>query len=135
MSLGVGLIPVVPILLLPFILVFFVICSRFGIGAWHRGFLLLVVPGIDALAKRLGVNAFDRGARHGAGFRWSVDVWGLAAQKPNEARSSSGAHPRRYEGAALEALLPHRLRSSWSIDVIEPERTSSGAAVRLDGGP
>jgi hypothetical protein len=84
-SLGVGLIPIVPILLLPFILVFLVIVFPiWGLALGILGFLLLVVRGVDALAKRLGVNAFDSATRGvERGFRWVLTFGGLAErQKP-----------------------------------------------------
>jgi hypothetical protein len=85
-SLGVGLIPIVPILLLPFILVFFVIVFPiWGLALGVLGFLLLIVRGVDALAKPLGVNSFDA-ARRGMerGFRWVLTFGGFAERKNPE---------------------------------------------------
>jgi hypothetical protein len=82
-SLGVGLIPIVPILLLPFILVFFVIVFPiWGLALGILGFLLVIIRGVDALAKRLGVNALNP-ARRGMerGFRWVLTFGGFAERK------------------------------------------------------
>jgi hypothetical protein len=82
-TLGVGLIPIVPILLLPFILVFFVIVFPiWGLALGILGFLLVIIRGVDALAKRLGVNALDP-ARRGMerGFRWVLTFGGFAERK------------------------------------------------------
>lgn len=84
MHLGMGLIPIVPILLLPFILVFFVIVFPvWGLALGVLGFLLLLIRGVDALAKRLGVNAFDGAAQGTArAFRWVLTFGGFARKKP-----------------------------------------------------
>jgi hypothetical protein len=82
-SLGVGLIPIVPILLFPFILVFFVIVFPiWGLALGILGFLLVTIRGVDALAKRLGVNALNP-ARRGMerGFRWVLTFGGFAERK------------------------------------------------------
>jgi len=79
-----GLIPIVPILLLPFILVFFVIVFPiWGLALGVLGFTLLLVRGVDALAKRLGVTTFDGAARGmERAFRWVLTFGGLARKRP-----------------------------------------------------
>lgn len=81
-----GLIPVVPILLLPFILVFFVIVFPiWGLALGVLGFFLLIVRGLDAVAKRLGVDAFDSAARGmERAFRWVLTFGGFAERKKPE---------------------------------------------------
>jgi hypothetical protein len=81
--LGMGLIPVVPILLLPFILVFFVVVFPiWGIALGVLGFLLLLVRGLDALATRLGVDALNGAARGmERAFRWVLTFGGFAEGK------------------------------------------------------
>jgi len=82
-ALGMGLIPVVPILLLPVILVFFVIVFPiWGLALGVLGFFLVIIRGIDALAKRLGVNAFDGAAQAMArAFRWVLTFGGFAERR------------------------------------------------------
>lgn len=86
MHLGMGLIPIVPILLLPFILVFFVIVFPiWGLALGVLGFILLVVRGLDALAKRLGIQAVDGAARGmERAFRWVLTFGGFAERKKPE---------------------------------------------------
>ena len=60
MVLGMGLLPIVPILLLPFILIFFIIVFPFwGVALGVLGLLLLILRGLDWLAKKAGSNAVD----------------------------------------------------------------------------
>ena len=86
MQLGLGLIPIVPILLLPFILIFFVIVFPiWGLALGVLGLFLLIIRGLDALAKRLGVDALD-GAAKGMqrAFRWVLTFGGLAQKRKPE---------------------------------------------------
>ena len=86
MILGMELIPIAPIILLPFILVFFVIVFPiWGIALGVLGLVLLIVRGVDSLAKRAGVRAFE-GARSGVekAFRWVLTFGGLARQLKSE---------------------------------------------------
>ena len=54
-----GLLPIAPILLLPFIIVFFVIVFPiWGISLGVLGLLLLIVRALDALGRAAGVNVF-----------------------------------------------------------------------------
>ena len=77
MHLGLGLLPIVPILLLPFIFVFFVIVfPLWGVTLAVLGTLLLLIRGVDWLARRAGVSAFS-GASRAIVCRVSVgsDIW------------------------------------------------------------
>jgi hypothetical protein len=58
-----GLVPIVPILLLPFILIFFVIVFPiWGVALGVLGLLLLIARGLDRLASALAL-AWSRRAR------------------------------------------------------------------------
>ncbi|MEO7086609.1 MAG: hypothetical protein ABI442_12770 [Gemmatimonadaceae bacterium] len=82
-----GLLPIVPILLLPFIIIFFVVVFPFwGIALGVLGLILLAMRGLNWLAHRVGSNALD-GATHGIyrAFRWVLTFGGLALRKPPDA--------------------------------------------------
>jgi len=78
--LGLGLLPIVPILLLPFIFVFFVIVfPLWGVTLAVLGTLLLLVRGADWLARRAGVNALTGASRATfRAFRWVLTFGGLS---------------------------------------------------------
>jgi hypothetical protein len=79
-----GLLPIVPILLLPFILIFFVVVFPFwGVSLGVLGLLLLFMRGINWLAHKAGSSALD-GATNGVyrAFRWVLTFGGLALRKP-----------------------------------------------------
>jgi hypothetical protein len=81
--LGMGLVPIVPILLLPFILIFFVIVFPiWGLALGVLGFFLLVIRGLNVLAKALGSDAME-GAMLGMekAFRWVLTFGGFAQRK------------------------------------------------------
>ena len=82
MQLGLGLVPIVPILLLPFILVFFILVfPLWGLALAVLGFMLLVIRGIDAVAKRAGVGIFNGPALAMArSFRWVLTFGGFVRQ-------------------------------------------------------
>jgi hypothetical protein len=78
-----GLVPIVPILLLPFILIFFVIVFPiWGLALGVLGFFLLVIRGLNVLAKALGSDAME-GAMLGMekAFRWVLTFGGFAQRK------------------------------------------------------
>lgn len=80
MTLGLGLVPIVPILLLPFILIFFVIVFPiWGVSLGVLGLVLLIVRGLNWLLGRVGVHALEPAAAgvHKA-FRWVLTFGGLA---------------------------------------------------------
>jgi hypothetical protein len=84
--LAMGLVPIVPILLLPFILIFFVIVFPiWGLALGVLGFFLIVVRGLNALVKALGSDALE-GATTGMekAFRWVLTFGGFAARKKPE---------------------------------------------------
>jgi hypothetical protein len=58
-TLGLGLLPIAPILLLPFILVFFVVVFPiWGVSLGLVGLFLLIMMAIDAIARAAGVDTF-----------------------------------------------------------------------------
>ena len=74
------LLPIAPILLLPFILVFFVVVFPLWlVSLGVLGLLLLILRGLDKLAQLAGTNALSGAARgmHRA-FRWVLTFGGLA---------------------------------------------------------
>jgi hypothetical protein len=84
--LGMGLVPIVPILFLPFILVFFVIVFPiWGLALGVLGYFLIVIRGLNALVHRLGSDALE-GATLGMekAFRWVLTFGGFAQRKKPE---------------------------------------------------
>jgi hypothetical protein len=74
-----GLLPIAPILLLPFIIVFFVVVfPLWGVSLGVVGLLLLIIRAIDAIGRAAGVNAFTPavGAVSRA-FRWILTFGGF----------------------------------------------------------
>jgi hypothetical protein len=86
-QLGLGLLPIAPILLLPFIIVFFVVVFPiWGVALGVLGILLLLIRGIDWLARRAGITVFG-GASRGIGraLRWVLTFGGFTERyKRNE---------------------------------------------------
>ncbi len=80
MTLGLGLVPIVPILLLPFILIFFVIVFPiWGVSLGVLGLVLLIVRGLNWLLQKVGVHGLEGTVAgiHKA-FRWVLTFGGLA---------------------------------------------------------
>ena len=80
MVLGMGLLPIVPILLLPFILLFFIVVFPFwGVALGVLGVSLLIVRGIDWAARQAGIDSLS-GAVVGMqrAFRWVLTFGGFA---------------------------------------------------------
>ena len=77
---GMGLLPIVPILLLPFILVFFVVVfPLWGLALGVVGLALLIVRALDALGRAAGLNMFTPAATAtGRAFRWVLTFGGLS---------------------------------------------------------
>jgi hypothetical protein len=81
-ALGLGLLPIIPILLLPFAIVFFVVVfPLWGVALGVLGLLLLIARGVDWLAKKLGIVALEPLPRglHTA-FRWVLTFGGFAGR-------------------------------------------------------
>ena len=81
-----GLLPIIPILLLPFILIFFVVVFPFwGVALGVLGLLLLIMRGLNWLAHKAGTSALDP-ATKGVyrAFRWVLTFGGLALRKSAE---------------------------------------------------
>ena len=90
MVLGMELIPIAPIILMPFILIFFVIVFPiWGVALGVLGLVLLIIRGLDLLAKKAGVHALG-GMRTGMEktFRWVLTFGGLVRQLKREETSS-----------------------------------------------
>jgi hypothetical protein len=84
------LLPIVPILLLPFILVFFVaVFPLWLVSLGVLGLLLLLLRGLGKLGQLLGTNALSAAAEgvHRA-FRWVLTFGGLAkaVESPDESQ-------------------------------------------------
>jgi hypothetical protein len=77
---GMGLLPIVPILLLPFIIIFFVVVfPLWGVALGVVGLSLLIIRAIDAIARASGVTAFTPAANAvGKAFRWVLTFGGLS---------------------------------------------------------
>ncbi len=75
-----GLVPIVPILLLPFILIFFVIVFPiWGVALGVLGLLLLIMRGLDRLAGLAGIHALRGPAEAmNRAFQWVLTFGGLA---------------------------------------------------------
>lgn len=75
-----GLVPIVPILLLPFILIFFVIVFPiWGVALGLLGLVLLIMRGLDRLVSLAGVHALSGPAQAvGRAFHWVLTFGGLA---------------------------------------------------------
>ncbi|HEX3866127.1 MAG TPA: hypothetical protein VHV78_05210 [Gemmatimonadaceae bacterium] len=86
-----GLLPIVPILLLPFILIFFVVVFPiWGVALGVIGLVLLVMRGLQWLANRAGVHALD-GAADGVyrAFRWVLTFGGFTERMKQRAQRPS----------------------------------------------
>jgi hypothetical protein len=75
--------PLIPLLLLPFALIFFVVIfPLWGTALGVLGLLLLAARGVDWLLKKLGVDAFGgivSGLRRA--FRWVLTFAGFTERK------------------------------------------------------
>ena len=87
MHLGLGLLPIAPILLLPFILVFFVIVfPLWGVALGVLGSLLLLAKGADWLARAAGMSSLGSVSRGlVVAFRWVLTFGGLAERLTDKA--------------------------------------------------
>lgn len=91
MTLGLGLLPIVPILLLPFIIIIFVIVfPLWVVGLAVVGLVLVLVRGLDWLARSVGFHALEPVATGvNTAFRWVLTFGGLA-NRTSEALSAKG---------------------------------------------
>jgi hypothetical protein len=81
-AVGLGLLPIIPILLLPFAIVFFVVVfPLWGVALGVLGLLLLIARGLNAIAKKAGTDALEPIATglHIA-FRWVLTFGGFAGR-------------------------------------------------------
>ena len=71
--------PLVPILLLPFVLIFFiVIFPLWGVSLGVLGLLLLLARGLDWVLKTVGIDAFERVvAQLRRALRWVMTFGGF----------------------------------------------------------
>jgi hypothetical protein len=76
---GMGLLPIAPILLLPFIIVFFVVVfPLWGVSLGLVGLLLLIVRAIDAIGRSAGVDTFTPAVNAvSRAFRWVLTFGGF----------------------------------------------------------
>jgi hypothetical protein len=87
---GMGLLPIVPILLLPFILIFFVVVfPLWAVALGVLGLILVIVRGLDWLAKKAGSDALA-GATAGMqkAFHWVLTFGGFAEKLKDKTVSS-----------------------------------------------
>ena len=92
MTLGLGLLPIVPILLLPFIIIIFVIVFPLWVVAMAIvGLILVLVGALDWLAQRAGLQALHpvANAVHVA-FRWVLTFGGLAQRGRAQLQQPTG---------------------------------------------
>ena len=80
MVVGMSLLPIVPILLLPFILIFFVVVFPiWGVALGVLGLMLLMIRGMDWIARSAGSSALEGDvAETRRVFRWVLTFGGLA---------------------------------------------------------
>lgn len=98
MTLGLGLVPIVPILLLPFILVVFVVVFPLWlVGLGVVGLLLAILMGMNALALAMNIHFLEAPTRAiRIAFRWVLTFGGLAkSREEREAESSTAGIARR----------------------------------------
>jgi hypothetical protein len=87
-TLGLGLLPIVPILLLPFILIFFVIVFPiWGVALAVVGLALLIMKGLDAAARAAHSDALAGAASATQrAFHWVLTFGGIS-ERFSERRS------------------------------------------------
>lgn len=95
MQLGLGLLPIVPILLLPFIIIIFVIVFPLWLVALGVvGLSYVIVVGADKLALAMNIRFLSPAARAiRVAFRWVLTFGGIArSQAEREARAATIRH-------------------------------------------
>lgn len=79
LGMGMSLLPIIPILLLPFAIVFFVVVfPLWGVALGVLGLLLLILRGIDKLANAMGSSIESEVIAMQKAFRWVLTFGGLA---------------------------------------------------------
>ena len=91
---GMGLLPIAPILLLPFIIIFFVVVfPLWGISLGVIGLLLVIVRALDAIGRAAGVDVFAPVATMiSRAFRWVLTFGGFT-ERFKEARAEPPVSP------------------------------------------
>lgn len=92
MTLGLGLVPIVPILLLPFIIIIFVIVFPLWLVALAVvGLMFVIVVGADKLARAMNIHFLEAPARAiRIAFRWVLTFGGLAkSEAEREAQAAT----------------------------------------------
>lgn len=82
-------IPIIPVLLLPFIIIFFVVVfPLWGLSLGVLGLLLIIARGLSNLGHRAGVETFDGSvARIHRAFRWVLTFGGFTERGKDQAPS------------------------------------------------
>ena len=88
-----SLLPIAPLILLPFALVFFVVVFPiWGLALGVLGLGLLIARGLDRLARRAGSDALSgTAARIHRAFRWVLTFGGFVRLDDNEKNKDSDA--------------------------------------------
>jgi hypothetical protein len=86
-----GLLPIAPILLLPFIIVFFVVVFPiWGVSLGVVGLLLLIVRALDALGRAAGTKAFTPAAQGvSRAFHWILTFGGFTERYKQRTTTTS----------------------------------------------
>lgn len=85
LGMGMTLLPIIPLLLLPFALVFFVIVFPiWGVALGVLGLLLLIFRGADAIARSMGGSLEGAVSVVRKAFRWVLTFGGLARLASDE---------------------------------------------------
>ena len=85
LGMGMSLLPIIPILLLPFALVFFVVVfPLWGVALGVLGLLLLIFRGLDWIARSAGGSMEGAVAVLYKAFRWVLTFGGLARLASDE---------------------------------------------------
>ena len=99
MQLGLGLLPIAPILLLPFILVFFVVVfPLWGVALGLVGLAWLIVKGLDLIARTAQLDTFSGAVvALRRALRWVLTFGGFTDRysKRNPSDAATGEHGLR----------------------------------------
>jgi hypothetical protein len=91
-----GLLPIAPILLLPFIIVFFVVVfPLWGVSLGVVGLLLLIMRALDAIGRAAGVEAFTPVANAvSRAFHWVLTFGGFTERYSQRRNADSSVGTR-----------------------------------------